>query len=167
MTFRMFTKLARECGEMQVASLKYCMIPEAEDIMGTFNLSHEEQKNVDTVLGKFDDYFQPRKNILRLRKQIAKRVQTPVEPVEAFSRALHVQATDREVRATKVYTTELRTPGRASLIVPGVGDDGLESRLVAPWCSTSCSTSYQSRQCAADPKSSHYLSFNKDIQKGR
>ena len=61
MTFRLLTKLTEESGEMQVASLKYCMGPEAEDIMATFNLSNEDQKKFDVVIGKFDEYFQPRR----------------------------------------------------------------------------------------------------------
>ena len=57
MTFRMLTKLSEEDGERQVASLKYCMGPEAADIMGTFTMTDAEKKNFDVVLKKFDDYF--------------------------------------------------------------------------------------------------------------
>ena len=101
MTFRMLTKLSEEEGERQVASQKYCMGPEAEDIMGTFTLTDAEKKSFDDVLKKFDEYFQPRKNILRLRKLFSKRTQATGETVEAFSRALHVMATDCEFGATK------------------------------------------------------------------
>ena len=101
MTFRMLTKLNDEPGKMQVASLKYCMGPEAEDIMGTFSLTQQDQENFDTVLKHFDEYFQPRKNILRLRKLFTKRTQAAGESVEEFSRALHVMAADCEFGATK------------------------------------------------------------------
>ena len=101
MTFRLLTKLAEETGAMQVASLKYCMGPKAEDIMATFSLSAEDEQNFETVLGKFDEYFQPRKNILRLRKQFSKRFQAAGESVEVYSRALHVIAADCEFGASK------------------------------------------------------------------
>ena len=66
-TFRLLTKLAKEPGELQVASLKYCMGPDAEDVIKTFNLSADDAKDYNVVIGKFDSYFNPRKNVLRLR----------------------------------------------------------------------------------------------------
>ena len=97
----MLTKLSQEPGEMQVAALKYCMGAEAEDIMGTFTLSDEERNDFDVVLKKFDEYFQPRKNVLRLRKLFSKRVQEVGESVENYSRALYVMAADCEFGSTK------------------------------------------------------------------
>ena len=43
MTFRLVTKLHNEEEEVQVASLKYCMGPESEEIMKTFTLSSSEE----------------------------------------------------------------------------------------------------------------------------
>ena len=84
-----------------MASIKYCKGPGAEDIIATFNLSAESEQDFNTVIGKFDDYFQPRKNVLRLRKQFSKRVQASGESVEEFSRALHVLAADCEFGGSK------------------------------------------------------------------
>ena len=44
-TFRLLTKLGEESGEVQVASIKYCMGPEAEEVMKTFGLSEAESKD--------------------------------------------------------------------------------------------------------------------------
>ena len=66
-TFRLLTKLGKESGEIQVASLKYCMGPEAEEVVKTFNLSGGESKSYVLVVKKFDSYFTPRRNVLRLR----------------------------------------------------------------------------------------------------
>ena len=66
-TFRLLTDLKSKPGEIQVASLRYCMGPEAEEVVKTFNLSAEDSKKYDVVIDKFDNYFTPRKNVLRLR----------------------------------------------------------------------------------------------------
>jgi hypothetical protein len=42
MTFREVTKLDSENEEIQVASLKYCMGKDSEDVMKTFSLTAEE-----------------------------------------------------------------------------------------------------------------------------
>ena len=93
-TFRLLTKLGEESGEVQVASLKYCMGPEAEEVMKTFGLSVAESKDYKVVVGKFDSYFTPRKNVLRLRRTFYKRIQRPQEDTEAYLRALFVAAED-------------------------------------------------------------------------
>ena len=79
---------------MQVASLKYCMGPDAEDVIKTFILSADDAKDYDVVIGKFDSYFNPRKNVLRLRRTFYKRVQRSQEDTEAYLRALYVAAED-------------------------------------------------------------------------
>ena len=57
MTFRLVTELHKKDEEVQVASLRYCMGPEADDIFKTFGLSE-----------KFDEYFKPKVNIIRMRR---------------------------------------------------------------------------------------------------
>ena len=82
-TFRLLTKLGEESGEVQVASIKYCMGPEAEEVMKTFGLSETQSKHYKVVVGKFDSYFTPRRNLLRLRRTFYKRIQRPQEDTEA------------------------------------------------------------------------------------
>ena len=44
-TFRLLTKLGEESEEVQVASIKYCMGPEAEEVMKTFGFSETQSKD--------------------------------------------------------------------------------------------------------------------------
>ena len=50
LTFRLVTELHKKAGEIQVASLKYCMGPEADEIIKTFGLSEVEINVFETVL---------------------------------------------------------------------------------------------------------------------
>ena len=88
-TFRMLTELDKKPGEIQVASLKYCMGAEAEDVVRTFNLTADEAKDYAIVKDKFKNYFSPRKNVLRLRRMFYRRVQQPHEDTEVYLRALY------------------------------------------------------------------------------
>ena len=88
-TFRLLTELDKKPGVIQVASLKYCLGPEAEEVLKTFNLSEEDGKKYEVVVGKFKNYFSPRKNVLRLRRQFYKRTQQPHEDTEVYLRALY------------------------------------------------------------------------------
>ena len=96
MTFRLVTKLHKESEDIQIASLKYCMGAEAEDMMKTFELSTEEAGKFDTVLKKFDEYFKPQINIIRLRRLFQRRTQESNETEEMYLRALFVAAEDCE-----------------------------------------------------------------------
>ncbi|KAA0198678.1 hypothetical protein HAZT_HAZT005793 [Hyalella azteca] len=82
MTFRKVMKLDSEDDEIQVASLKYCIGKDSEDDVKTLRLTAEEQKNFDTVLGSFDEYFKPNLNIIRLRRQFQRRNQLAGESEE-------------------------------------------------------------------------------------
>ena len=83
-TFHMMTELTNKPGEFQVASLKYCMGPESEEIMKTFSLSTEDAKDYKTVVEKFRNYFSPRKNVLRFRRVFYRRTQQPHEDTEVY-----------------------------------------------------------------------------------
>ena len=54
----------------------------------TFNLSGEDANKYDVVLDKYKNYFSPRKNILRLRRQFYWCTQQSHEDMEAYLRAL-------------------------------------------------------------------------------
>ena len=88
-TFRLLTELDKKPGKIQVASLKYCMGPESEEVMKTFNLTEDQAKDYDTVKEKFKNYFSPRKNVLRFRRIFYRRAQQPHEDTEVYLRALY------------------------------------------------------------------------------
>ena len=60
----------------------------------TFNLSEADAKKYKVVLAKFDSYFTPRKNVLRLRRTFHRRFQKSQEDTEGYLRALFVAAED-------------------------------------------------------------------------
>ena len=86
---RLASKLVKENGEVQVATLVYCMGSEAENVYETFDLSDDDQKNVLRVLEKFDDHFVPKRNIIHERAVFNQRVQKHDETVESFVRSLY------------------------------------------------------------------------------
>ncbi|KAM9409964.1 uncharacterized protein KZ484_002057 isoform 1-T2 [Pholidichthys leucotaenia] len=87
--FRTATKLNKEDGEIQVSSLIYAMGPEAENIFKSFSFTEEtDQKKFDVVLGKYDEYFCPKRNVIHERACFHQRLQRPGEKVEMFIRAL-------------------------------------------------------------------------------
>ena len=94
MTFRLVTELNKKDEEVQVASLKYCMGPEADDIFKTFGLSEENKKIFDVVLKKFDEYFKPKVNIIRMRRIFQRRIQHTHENEDTYLRALYAAAED-------------------------------------------------------------------------
>ena len=91
-TYRLITELSRKTQKIQVATLKYCMGPQSENIMKTFNLTSTESENYDNVMEKFDNYFKPRRNEIRLRKNFHQRSQRADETLEQYITALHTLA---------------------------------------------------------------------------
>lgn len=94
LTFRKVTKLHTDEEDVQVASLKYCMGPEAEEIMATFGLNSTDEKKFDVVLKKFDEYFKPKVNVIRLRRLFQRRMQLTTENEESYLRTLYNAAQD-------------------------------------------------------------------------
>ena len=68
------------------------MGPEADEVLKTFGLSTESSKLFDTVLQKFDEYFKPKVNIIRLRRIFQRRMHETNESEEAYIRALYLYA---------------------------------------------------------------------------
>ena len=92
LTFRKASKLHKDPEDEQVASLLYCMGPDAEDVFATFTLAGEDADDFDKVVDAFGTYFQPKKNLLRLRRTFYARSQEQGEPIEAFVRNIYVLA---------------------------------------------------------------------------
>ena len=83
------SKLLEEDGKFQVSTLLYVMGPQSENIMTSFNLTDADSKLLDVVLQKFDNYFQPRRNIIHERTLFYSRQQLDGETVEMFVRSLY------------------------------------------------------------------------------
>lgn len=122
MTFRLVTKLTKEDPEVQIASLKYCMGIEAEDIMKTFNLTVSEIKDFEVVLKKFDEYFKPRINVIRMRRLFQRRMQQIDENEETYFRALYTAAEDCEFGGLKKERIR-------DQFIAGIRDEALAEKL--------------------------------------
>lgn len=63
---------------------------EAENIFSSFTFDEEgDDKKYELVLGKFDSYFIPKRNVIHERACFYQRVQRPGERVESFIRSLY------------------------------------------------------------------------------
>ena len=122
MTFRLVSELHRKSSEVQVASLKYCMGYESEEVFKTFNLSEEEGKQFDTVLSKFDAYFKPKVNVIRLRRIFQRRLQAENESEEVYIRTLYTLAED-------CAFGELKQERIRDQFIAGINDDRLQEKL--------------------------------------
>lgn len=122
LTFRKVTKLETEAEDVQIASLKYCMGYEAEEVFKTFGLTATEEKKWDTVLRKYDEYFKPKTNIIRLRRIFQRRMQQHNESIEAYLRALYITAEDCDFGTLKKERIR-------DQFVAGIQDEKLAEKL--------------------------------------
>ena len=99
--FRTASELTDKNGEVQVSSLIYSMGPEAEKIFTQFGLVDVEASDFHTVIGRFNDYFEPKRNVIHEGAKFHKRNQKEGESVEEYIRHLyelseHADFADRE-----------------------------------------------------------------------
>ncbi|CAI5671079.1 unnamed protein product [Oreochromis niloticus] len=91
--FRVASKLGMESGEVQVKSLLYSIVRDAQPIYGSFvfpaatEARPSPQFEYDLVIQKFDEHFVPRRNVIHDRACFHKRSQR----AEAFLRSLYEQ----------------------------------------------------------------------------
>ena len=62
---------------------------EAEDVLSSTNISVDDRKKYSTVMGKFDEYFRVRKNVIFERARFNRRHQLPSETAEEYITALY------------------------------------------------------------------------------
>lgn len=86
--FRSASGLAQEDQLRQVSTLLYCLGEEAEDVLTSTNITAEERANYASVLAKFDDFFQVRKNVIFERARFNRRNQLEGESAEQYVTAL-------------------------------------------------------------------------------
>ena len=92
--YRKITELDKKDEEMQIITMKYCMGIKCESIIKTMNLTEEEEKSFNTMTTKFDNYFKPKRNEIRLRRAFQNRNQEQGETIESYLRALYSAAED-------------------------------------------------------------------------
>ncbi|KAK9534414.1 hypothetical protein VZT92_006866 [Zoarces viviparus] len=117
------TKLDKEDGAMQVSSLIYAMGSESENISRSFAFTEDGHRDdFVRVLGKFDEYFVPRRNVITKRACFHLRVQRPGEKAETFIRALYKLAQHYEFGASR----DVNIRGR---IIVGILDKDVSRKL--------------------------------------
>ena len=90
--YRLITELQKKDEIIQVETLKYCMGAQCVKIMKTMNLSEADLKSYDAVMKKFDQYFKPRRNEIRLRRNFHRRIQETNESIEEFLTDLYAKS---------------------------------------------------------------------------
>ena len=122
--FRIASKLKKEDGEVQVASLVYSMGMQAETIFKTFTFADDTGKtNHDVVLEKFNAHFVPTVNIIHERAKFHSRRQQTGENVETYIRALY------EMASTCGYDGPHKEEQIRDQLVVGISDKECSEKL--------------------------------------
>ena len=85
--FQQFHKasgLSDESAAKQISTLLYCLGEEAESVLASTNATGEDHADFDRTIGKFDDYFKVRKNIIYERARFNRRNQQSGETAEHY-----------------------------------------------------------------------------------
>ena len=114
--------LSTEDDTRQVCMLLYCLGEEAEDVLKSTNITEEERKVYATVLGKFDAFFQVRKNVIFERVRFNRRPQLEGETAEQYIAVLYNLADSCNFGTLKGEMIRDR-------LVVGIRDSSLSERL--------------------------------------
>lgn len=120
--FRSASGLIYKSQESQVNTLIYCLGPEAEDLLTSFNLTEAESNTYKIVYEKFNKLLSEKKNIIFERANFFNRVQKEDEPVEVFINNLYSLVDSCEFK-------ELKEEMIRDRIVVGVRDSKLSEGL--------------------------------------
>ena len=120
--FRQASGLQAKSQESQINTLIYTMGDQADDIFLSFQLSDEDQKKYDIVLGKIQGHFVKRRNVIYERMKFNQRIQQEGESVESFITDLHALS---EMCNYGGLTNEIIR----DRIIVGIRDDSMAERL--------------------------------------
>ena len=87
--FQVASGLAAEAAVKQVSTFLYCLGEEAESVLAAMNASEADRKDYATIAGKFDAFFNVRRNIIFERARLNRRNQQPGESAEQYIMALY------------------------------------------------------------------------------
>ena len=120
--FRIASGMAGESEERQISTLLYCLGEEAEDVLTSTNISEADRGRYAQVLGKMDEYFKIRKNVIFERARFNRRTQRQGETAEEFITSLYSLAADCQYG-------NLRDEMIRDRLVVGILDTSLSERL--------------------------------------
>ena len=87
--FRIASGLSKDDEDRQVSTLLYCLGEEAEDVLASTKIKDDEMKKYPSVLAKFEQFFQVRKNLIFERAKFNRRNQRENESTEEYLTVLH------------------------------------------------------------------------------
>ena len=87
------TGLESEGDTRKISTLLYCMGEEGDDVLTSMNITAAGQKKFDTVLSKFDAFFDVRKNVIYERARFNQRNQKEGETAEQYITVLYKHVT--------------------------------------------------------------------------
>ncbi len=87
--FRSASGLSGETEVRQVDTLLYCMGDEAESVLSSTDITAENREKYDHVIGKFDEYFEVRRNVIFERARFNRRCQQEGETAEQYITELY------------------------------------------------------------------------------
>ena len=87
--FRTASGLSAASAAQQVNTLLYCLGEEADDVLSSTNITDAERLVYDTVLQKFDDFFEVRRNVIFERARFNRRNQLDGESSEKYITELY------------------------------------------------------------------------------
>ena len=120
--FRIASGLSESSAEQQVSTLLYSMGEEADDVLSSTNITEAERKVYATVMGKFEEFFNVRKNIIFERARFNRRNQLEGETSEKYITELY-----RMVESCEYGT--MRDELLRDRLVVGIRDQDLSEKL--------------------------------------
>ena len=121
--FRLASGLANESAERQISTLLYSMGEEAEDVLLSTDITAEQRRTYDGVVGKLDDYFGVRANTIYERARFNSRSQQAGESAEQYILALYRLAENCD------YDHQHKEQTIRDRLVVGIRDKKLSERL--------------------------------------
>ena len=106
----------------RISTLLYCLGEEADDVLSSTNITSEDRKKYDNVVGKLDEYFQVRKNVIYERARFNKRDQLDGETAEEYITALYSMVKTCEYK-------ELQDEMLRDRLVVGIRDKAMSEKL--------------------------------------
>ena len=114
--------LDKEEEARRISTLLYCLGEEADDVLGSTNISSEKRKQYDKVVEKFDEHFRVRKNVIYERARFNKRNQLKGETAEEYITALYSLVKTCEYK-------ELQDEMLRDRLVVGIRDKAMSEKL--------------------------------------
>ncbi|XP_078495910.1 uncharacterized protein LOC144751885 [Ciona intestinalis] len=114
--------LVEASASKQVNTLMYLLGSKGDDILSSFHLTEQQAGSYAEIKGRFDNYFNVRRNVIYERSLFNRRYQYTGESVDDFITSLYTLA-------SSCNYGQLREEMIRDRLVVGIGDRSLSERL--------------------------------------